>query len=230
MKAYLRRPDKSGVIAEFKRKSPSRGWINQFANAGKITLGYMQAGASALSILTDSDFFAGSFDDLIMARNENYCPVLQKDFMIDEYQLFEAKSKGADTILLIAAVLDDKELKKLAKVTHSLGMETIVEIHTEDEISTLPAETDIVGVNNRNLKTFDVDLMNAERLLKKLPPETVKITESGITNSEEGSMLKNMGFDGLLIGGQFMAAPDPAAACKRFIKEMEKRCVKKLRS
>jgi indole-3-glycerol phosphate synthase len=221
MKAYLRRPDKSGVIAEFKRKSPSKGWINQFANVADVTLGYMQAGASALSVLTDNNFFAGSFDDLKAARNENYCPILQKDFIVDEYQLIEAKSIGADTVLLIAAVLDKKQIKNLSDAAHKLGLETLVEIHSADELDKIPAVTDVVGINNRNLHTFEVDIENSIKLLNQLSTDMVKIAESGISNADEGANLKRMGFDGLLIGEQFMATIDPALACKRFIKKME---------
>jgi len=221
LKAYLKRPDKSGVIAEFKRKSPSKGWINQFASTGKVTLGYMQSGASALSVLTDSHFFAGSFDDLKVARNENYCPILQKDFIIDEYQLTEAKSIGADAVLLIAAVLDEKELINLSNAAHKLNLETLVEVHSKEELLKVPPDTSIIGINNRNLKTFEVDIKNSEKVLKNLPKEIVKIAESGISNAEDGAKLKRMGFDGLLVGEQFMASPDPAMACKQFIKRMD---------
>jgi len=221
MKAYLRRPDKSGVIAEFKRKSPSKGWINQYASVADVSLGYMQAGASALSVLTDTHFFAGSFDDLNAARNENYCPILQKDFIIDEYQLMEAKSIGADAVLLIAAVLDKKQIISLSIAAHKLGLETIVEVHTAKELEKIPADTDVVGINNRNLNTFKVDIENSEKLLNQLPKALVKVAESGIRSAEEGANLKSMGFDGLLIGEQFMATIDPALACKRFIKKME---------
>ncbi len=221
MKAYLQRPDKSGVIAEFKRKSPSKGWIRQFANPAEITLGYMQSGASALSVLTDNHFFAGSFDDLKAARNENYCPILQKDFIIDEYQLIEAKSIGADAVLLIAAVLTERDLKSLAKAAHNLDLETIIEIHSADEIGQIPEDADVIGINNRNLQTFEVDIKNSEKLLNQLPKEFVKIAESGISSAEEGANLKMMGFDGLLIGEQFMASADPVLACKRFIRKMD---------
>ncbi len=221
MKAYLQRPDKSGVIAEFKRKSPSKGWIRQFANPAEITLGYMQSGATALSVLTDHHFFAGSFDDLKAARNENYCPILQKDFIIDEYQLIEAKSIGADAVLLIAAVLTERELKSLAKAAHNLNLETIIELHSTDEIDKIPNDTDVIGINNRNLRTFNVNIENSENLLHHLPGKFVKIAESGISTAEEGAELKMMGFGGLLIGAQFMASADPILACKRFIRKMD---------
>jgi indole-3-glycerol phosphate synthase len=222
MKTYLKRKDKSGVIAEFKRKSPSKGWINQFAKPDEITLGYMQSGASALSVLTDTEFFAGSFGDLTAARNENYCPILQKDFIIDEYQIIEAKSIGADAILLIAAILSKELIKLLTQFAHSLNLEVIIEIHSEEELEKIPNDATIVGINNRNLKTFEVDLNNSEKLLYMLPAEKLKVAESGIHTAEKGARLKQMGFDGLLIGEQFMASIDPVSACRQFIRQLEK--------
>lgn len=222
MKAYLTRKDKSGVIAEFKRKSPSKGWINQFAKPGEITLGYMQSGASAVSVLTDSEFFAGTFKDLTAARDENYCPILQKDFILDEYQVIEAKSIGADCILLIAAILTKDQLKSLAKFAYSLGLEALIEIHSKEELDKIPPEVAIAGINNRNLKTFEVDLENSEKLLGMLPKDLVKIAESGINAAEEGVRLKAMGFNGLLIGEQFMRTIDPVSACRKFIRRLEK--------
>jgi indole-3-glycerol phosphate synthase len=222
MKSYLTRSDKLGVIAEFKRKSPSKGWINQFAKPGEITLGYMQSGASALSVLTDKVFFDGSFADLTAARTENYCPILQKDFILDEYQIIEAKSIGADCVLLIAAVLSKDEIKRLADFAHSLKLEVLLEIHTEAELEKVPEDVQIIGINNRNLETFEVDLENAKRLLEKLPNEKVKVAESGIHSAEVASELKGMGFDGLLIGEQFMKTIDPVGACRRFIRGLEK--------
>lgn len=222
MQAYLKREDKSGVIAEFKRKSPSKGWINQFAKPGEISLGYMQSGASALSVLTDTEFFAGTFKDLTAARNENFCPILQKDFILDEYQIIEAKSIGADAILLIAAVLSKEKIEALNAFAQSLKLEVIVEIHDDKEIGKIPHDAEIVGINNRNLKTFEVDLKNSEKLLKLIPGDKVKIAESGIHTAEDGALLKKMGFDGLLIGEKFMATIDPIAACRRFITKLEK--------
>lgn len=222
MKAYLKRTDKSGVIAEFKRRSPSKGWINQFAIPAEITLGYMQSGAAALSVLTDKEFFGGDFKDLTAARNENYCPILQKDFIIDEYQILEAKSIGADAVLLIAAVLTQDEIKSLSAFAQSLKMEVIIEIHTKEELAKIPTGADIVGINNRNLKTFEVDLENSALLLQELPHEIIKIAESGIATAEDAAFLKNLGFDGLLIGELFMSSIDPVAACKRFIRKLDK--------
>lgn len=222
MKAYLTRKDKSGVIAEFKRKSPSKGWINQFARPGEITLGYMQSGASALSVLTDAEFFAGSFKDLSAARDENFCPILQKDFIQEEYQIIEAKSIGADCILLIAAILTKDQVNSLAGFAHSLGLEVIIEVHSKDELDKIPGDVSIVGINNRNLKTFEVDLENSEKLLGILPKGVVTVAESGIATAEDGAKLKTMGFDGLLIGEQFMKTIDPVAACRKFIRRLEK--------
>jgi indole-3-glycerol phosphate synthase len=222
LKKYLHRPGSSGVIAEFKRKSPSKGWINEIAQPAEVTLGYMQSGAAGLSVLTDKDFFAGSFADLIAARKENYCPVLQKDFMLEEYQIIESKSIGADAILLIAAVLDAKHLKAMTQFAHSLKMEVIVEIHDEAELKKVPEDADIVGINNRNLKTFEVDLDNSAKLLDQLPAGKIKIAESGIQSPEDGAMLRKMGFDGLLIGELFMKAYDPVPECRRFIKKLNR--------
>lgn len=222
MKAYLKRSDKSGVIAEFKRKSPSKGWINRLAKPAEITLGYMQSGASAISVLTDGDFFGGSFKDLTAARNENFCPILQKDFILDEYQVVEAKSIGADCILLIAAILTKVQLQSLSRFAHQLGLEVLVEIHSQQELDKIPGEASLIGINNRNLETFEVNLQNSEMLLGLLPGETVKVAESGIHSVEVGARLKKMGFDGLLIGEQFMKTIDPVAACRKFIRGLEK--------
>ena len=222
MKAYLTRKDKSGVIAEFKRKSPSKGWINQFAKPGEITLGYMQSGASAVSVLTDTEFFAGTFEDLAAARDENYCPILQKDFIMDEYQVIEAKSIGADCILLIAAIMDKNQVKSLTNFAHGLGLEVLIEIHSQEELDKVPEDASLVGINNRNLKTFEVDLENSEKLPGMLPNDVVKVAESGINAAEDGARLKAMGFDGLLIGEQFMKTIDPVAACRKFIRRLEK--------
>lgn len=222
MRTYLTRKDKSGVIAEFKRKSPSKGWINQFALPGEITLGYMQSGAAAISVLTDTEFFAGNFKDLSAARDENYCPILQKDFILDEYQIIEAKSIGADCILLIAAILDKEQVNSLAKFAHDLGLEVLLEIHSEEELEKMPEGVSLVGINNRNLDTFDVDLENSEKLLGMLPKDMIKVAESGIHSAKDGARLKSMGFDGMLIGEHFMGTIDPVAACRKFIRSLEK--------
>lgn len=171
LKKYLLRNDKSGIIAEFKTKSPSKGDINPNANVEKVTVGYMQAGASALSVLTDTSFFGGSFRNLSIARKYNYCPILQKDFILDEYQVYEAKSNGADAILLIAAVLSKTNVEKLAKLANSFGMEVICEVHSKNELNKLNRYIDIVGINNRNLSNFEVDIKQSMELAPLIPSD-----------------------------------------------------------
>ena len=170
MKKYILREDKTGIIAEFKRKSPSKGIINGTASVERTTIGYMQAGASALSVLTDKQFFGGNSEDLMTARKFNFCPIIRKDFTIDEYQIIEAKSIGADAILLIAAVLDPKRSKELTAVAHGLGLEVLLEVHDEQELkSNLEVGADMIGVNNRNLKTFEVSIDISKELAPMIP-------------------------------------------------------------
>jgi indole-3-glycerol phosphate synthase len=220
LKAYLLEKNKSGIIAEFKRKSPSKGVINAYAPVGPTTIGYMQAGASALSILTDKEFFGGSNNDLTEARKFNYCPILRKDFIIDEYQVTEAKSIGADAILLIGAILSKERVKELAAFAASLGLEVLYEIHDEADIDKLTGDIQHVGVNNRNLENFTVDVDHALRLAEKLPKGIVKVAESGISKPEQVVAFRNNGFSGFLIGEQFMKESRPGAACKKFIKTL----------
>lgn len=220
LKRYIQRKDKSGIIAEFKRKSPSKGIINAYAEVEKTTIGYMQAGASALSILTDSYFFGGKNEDLSIARKFNYCPVLRKDFTVSEYQIIEAKSIGADAILLIAAVLTQNEIKTLTQLAHNLGLEVLLEVHTEEELDKYIPEIKLVGINNRNLNTFIVDFENSIRLANLLPVDTVKIAESGISNPNNISILKQHGFEGFLIGETFMKSAEPEVVAKRFIEQI----------
>ncbi len=220
LSTYLLDKDKSGIIAEFKRKSPSKGNINLYAPVGATTLAYMQAGASALSVLTDKEFFGGKNTDLTEARNYNYCPVLRKDFIIDEYQVIEAKSIGADSILLIGAMLRKEQVSELARLAASLGMEVLFEIHDETEIDKLCPEITLAGINNRNLQTFEVDFENALRLAGKLPLDVTKIAESGISKPAQVAQLKQQGFKGFLIGEQFMRESLPGLACKKFIRQL----------
>lgn len=222
LKQYVLRPDKSGIIAEFKRKSPSKGAINPYATVEKISIGYMQAGASALSVLTDESFFGGSNEDLETARKFNYCPVLRKDFIVDEYQIYEAKAIGADAILLIAAVLSKEEVRRFTTLAHQLGMEVLLEFYNENELDAYVEETDLVGINNRNLKTFTVDFDHAIRMAKKLPAASIKVAESGIQTPEDIILLKKAGFDGFLIGELFMGAVAPETACRNFIRNLRK--------
>ncbi len=220
MKEYLTKNGASGIIAEFKRKSPSKGWINKYADVEKVTLGYMQAGASALSVLTDESFFGGENKDLSIARKFNFCPILRKDFIFDEYQIYEAKSIGADAILLIAEVLEKSELNDLAKKAKELGLEVLLEIHSDKQLEKLNQYVDILGVNNRNLETFEVNLDNSKRISELLPDDIVKISESGIRNPDDVIELRKYGFDGFLIGERFMNTPRPHDACKNFIKQL----------
>lgn len=223
LKKYLLREDKAGIIAEIKRKSPSKGIIHEFVSIEQTSIGYMQGGASALSILTDTEFFGGTNEDLTTARKYNYCPILRKDFTIEEYQIVEAKSIGADAILLIAAALKPKKLKSLAKFAKSLGLEVLMEVHNEEELKGhLNEHLDIVGVNNRDLKTFEVSEETSIKLVEGIPNDFVKISESGISNPETVVRLKNHGFQGFLIGEYFMSHSRPGAACAEFIRKIKK--------
>jgi indole-3-glycerol phosphate synthase len=221
LKYYLQREELSGIIAEFKRKSPSKGMINEYAKIDKISIGYMRGGASALSVLTDKDFFGGSSKDLEIARQLNYCPILRKDFIIDEYQIIESKSIGADVILLIAAVLDENKIIQLAKTAKSLGLEVILEIHSEDEIKKIHDCIDIVGVNNRDLNTFDVNVETSVKLSSKITDDFIKISESGISNPETIIKLKGLGYKGFLIGETFMKTANPEDTCASFVRELK---------
>ncbi|HMQ07052.1 MAG TPA: indole-3-glycerol phosphate synthase TrpC [Saprospiraceae bacterium] len=214
---YIRREDKAGIIAEFKRKSPSVPSINPYASVEEVTIGYMQAGASALSILTDTPFFGGSPNDLTIARKFNFCPILRKDFIIDEYQIIEARSIGADAILLIAEILSAGELNHLAAFAHSLDMEVLMELHSSEMMDKFCDHVDVIGVNNRDLTTFTTDIQLSYRLVNDLPGDKVKISESGILTPEEVMELGKAGYDGFLIGELFMRENQPAVVCKQFI-------------
>jgi indole-3-glycerol phosphate synthase len=223
MKKYVTDLEKSGIISEFKRKSPSKGLINGSASVESVSIGYMQAGASALSILTDANFFGGSNTDLKDARKFNFCPILRKDFVIDEYQILEAKSIGADCILLIAVALEPKRLQQLAAFAKSLGLEVLMEVHDGEELDrSLCDNLDLVGINNRDLKTFDVSLQTSLDLVDKIPSGFVKISESGISDPATLITLKKAGFDGFLIGENFMKSSRPEQAAYNFIKEYKK--------
>lgn len=221
LKGYVQRPDKSGIITEFKRKSPSKGIINAYASVEKTSIGYMQAGASALSILTDKQFFGGSSDDLMTARKYNFCPILRKDFTIDEYQIIEAKSIGADAILLIAAALAPARLKELARFAKSFGLEVLLEVHDKEELqANLDADADLLGVNNRSLKTFDVSIDVSKQLASMIPKELVKVSESGISSPETILELRQYGYEGFLMGENFMKHSQPEKSCKEFIEKL----------
>lgn len=216
LKESLQRSN-SGIIAEFKRKSPSKGWIYEGANALEIPRDYCKAGASGISILTDEPFFGGTPKDLISARPLVDCPILRKDFIVDAYQIFEAKAMGADVILLIASALTADETKTLAKQAKSLGLEVLLEIHNKEELSHINEFVDLVGVNNRNLKTFEVSTDISKELAELIPSGFVKISESGISHPETVKELRKYGYQGFLMGENFMKEENPAEELQKFI-------------
>lgn len=220
---YLRREDKVGVIAEIKRRSPSKGSLNPHISIEKLSIGYMQAGASALSVLTDSAYFGGSSDDLRTARKFNFCPILRKDFTVDEYQVIEAKAIGADAILLIAAALSPEKTEALARLAKSLGLEVILEVHSEAELAShLCDGAQIVGVNNRDLQTFSVNLETSERVRPLIPNDRVAVAESGISDAETIVRFKKIGYHGFLIGEAFMRHSRPEDACRALVEQVER--------
>lgn len=210
----------SGIIAEFKRMSPSKGTINDRSPVDEVTRGYAAAGAAGLSVLTDNRFFGGSSEDLLKARNVNNIPILRKDFLVDPYQVIEAKSIGADVILLIAAILTPELTLEMATLARSLGMETILEVHGLSELNHLNDQITILGVNNRNLADFSVSLDISLELSKHIPAGVLAISESGIRNAADVRLLKQAGYRGFLVGEQFMSTDDPAAACGSFISQI----------
>jgi indole-3-glycerol phosphate synthase len=220
LKDALVKPGSSGIIAEFKRKSPSKGTINKRVKVEVVTSGYAHAGVAGLSILTDRQFFGGSLIDLMAVRRINRLPILRKDFIVDEYQIIEAKAAGADVILLIAAALELDKIKKLATCAKSLGLEILFEIHAKEELDKIIDEVDMVGVNNRNLKNFKVDIEHSLKLAQELPDKFVKVSESGIDNPETINYLKEYGFKGFLIGETFMKQANPGKACEEFIMQL----------
>ncbi len=220
LKHFLLDDTKTGIIAEFKRKSPSKGVINNHADVVEVSRAYTENGASGLSILTDTHFFGGSTDNLLQARINNI-PILRKDFIIDEYQLLEAKAMGADVILLIAACLSSKEVKDLATFAKSLNLEVLLEIHNETELEHICNEVDLVGVNNRDLKTFNVEINRSIELSKKIPADKIMIAESGISNIETINRFKDAGFKGFLMGENFMKEVNPAEAFKQFVQQLK---------
>jgi indole-3-glycerol phosphate synthase len=217
----------SGIISEFKRRSPSKGWLHPEAGIDHIVPGYEKGGASACSILTDGDFFGGSFADLKRARELTRLPLLRKDFIIDEYQIYQAHVMGADAVLLIAASLTKEECRSFAAIAHRLELEVLLEIHDEKELAFFTGDIDMLGVNNRNLGTFHTDVENSFRMIKRMKAETgggrqapVFISESGIADTETIRKLRDAGYRGFLIGETFMKTDDPAAALAGFIREL----------
>lgn len=207
----------SGIISEFKRKSPSLGWIYEDADVMEVTAGYSAAGASGISILTDQEYFGGTPFDIIASRPQVSCPVLRKDFVIDEYQLYEAKAIGADVVLLIAAALTVKQTLQLARKAHELGLEVLLEVHDVTEIAHANDSVDMLGVNNRNLKTFEQNIQTSFDLAALIPDCFVKVSESGISKLETVRKLRKAGYKGFLMGENFMKEENPAEALSRFI-------------
>ncbi|CAL1520098.1 indole-3-glycerol phosphate synthase TrpC [Chitinophaga sp. MM2321] len=217
---FLQQPDKTGIIAEFKRRSPSKGLINGDVTVQQVTTAYTRYGASGLSVLTDEKYFGGSSDDLQQARSFNQIPILRKDFVIDEYQILEAKAIGADVILLIAECLEAAEVAHLAAFAHNLGLEVLLEVHSEAQLEKVTAHTHLVGVNNRDLTTFQVDFNRSCELAPKIPADKVKVAESGINDPAAIVTLKAAGFQGFLIGEHFMKQEDPARAFENFVQTL----------
>lgn len=215
------RKSKTGIIAEHKRRSPSKSVINQNLNVEEIVKGYESAGVCGVSVLTDEKYFGGSLDDLLLARASTNLPLLRKEFIIDKYQIVEAKAFGADAILLIAAVLERDEIKRFSELAQSLEMDVLLEIHNQEELeNSIMPELDMIGVNNRNLKTFEVSLDVSKKLSGLIPDEFVKISESGISDVDSIKELRNFGFQGFLIGENFMKTNNPGEEVKEFIENL----------
>lgn len=230
-KKFIQAPDKSGIIAEHKRRSPSKGVINGSVLLSDVIKGYEAAGASAISVLTDKDFFGGENKDLIEARSICSLPLLRKDFIIDEYQIVEAKSFGADVILLIAAALTPERLEALAKFAKYLGLEVLMEVHNKEELlDNINDHLDVIGVNNRNLKDFTESIETSIQLSELIPDKFVKISESSISKAETIVKLKEYGYKGFLIGETFMKTLNPGASCQELIQKLEDWKIGKLKS
>ena len=210
-------PRSTGIIAEFKRRSPSKGIINNTATPLEVAVGYESAGAAGISILTDEQFFGGVDSDLITVRSSIHIPILRKEFIIDEYQLYEAKSIGADVILLIAACLTPGEVISLSSKAQSLGLEVLLELHDEEELGHICDTVDMVGINNRSLKTFDVDIERSLKMAQQIPAGKLKIAESGIDDPTLIKLFRSNGYSGFLIGENFMKSSDPVLAIQQFI-------------
>ena len=218
----LRNSD-SGIIAEHKRRSPSKPNINNNFTVEEVVKGYENAGVCGISVLTDGKYFGGSLDDLLLARASVNIPLLRKEFIIDEYQILEAKAHGADLILLIAAVLTREEIKQLSEFAKALNLEVLLEVHNFEELqkSIMPS-LDMIGVNNRNLKTFEVSLDFSKQLANDIPNEFVKVSESGISTIDAITELKPYGYKGFLIGENFMKTDNAGLAATKFIKSLER--------
>jgi indole-3-glycerol phosphate synthase len=217
LKEFLLDETKNGIISEFKRQSPSKGVIDNSSEVDDVVAKYEDAGASAVSVLTDFKSFGGTSIDLIKARKVLQIPLLRKDFIIDKYQIHESKALGADVILLIASILTKEEIEEFSSLAKSLGLSVLFEIHNEEELEKLSDNIDVVGVNNRNLATFEVSIQNSISLVDKIPSRCVKVSESGISEVEKIRELKKYGFKGFLIGENFMKAENPGESAVEFI-------------
>lgn len=221
LKASLLSHTEGGIIAEFKRRSPSKDWIKREAKVADIIPAYEQAGAAGLSILTDSNYFGGSLDDIRTARPLTTLPILRKEFVIDAYQLYEARVVGADACLLIAAAIGADRCHELAAVAHEVGLEVILEVHSADELAAYCPEVDIIGVNNRNLKLFKTDTKLSVDLFNLLPPQAVPISESGLLQAETARALHHVGYKGFLVGEAFMKTQQPGATLQNYINTLK---------
>ncbi|WP_298285812.1 indole-3-glycerol phosphate synthase TrpC [Lutibacter sp.] len=222
LKKSLLKIGSSGIIAEFKRQSPSKGVINDTASVVEVTKGYMESNIAAQSILTDLDFFGGNVLDIMQARSVNdSIPILRKDFIVDGFQIVEAKAIGADVVLLIAACLTKEELKNYGQLAEDLGLDVLYEVHNQEELDKLNLDHKIIGINNRNLKTFEVDLEHSIQLANQIPDSCIKVSESGLSDPRIITGLKEYGFQGFLIGENFMKTENPGLACKEFINQIK---------
>ena len=213
--------DAHGIIAEFKRKSPSKGWIKEEGRPEVIPPSYQKNGAAALSILTDEEYFGGSIDYVRTARPLVNIPILRKDCIIDEYQLFQARQIGADAVLLIAADLKKQEVKSLTALAHELKLEVLLEMHSLEELDYAELDVDMLGINNRNLGTFHTDVQNSFNMIARLPDDKVKVSESGIGNPETIKLLRAAGYRGFLMGEHFMKQPNPGQALCEFLEKLK---------
>lgn len=211
----------TGIIAEFKRKSPSKPLLNNTSQIQEVAKGYKLAGASGMSVLSDTHFFGGSLDDVVVARQSISLPILRKDFIVDSYQIYEAKAYGADAILLIAASLNATQIKQFSEIAKQLQLDVLLEVHNEQEVhKSLFPTIDMIGVNNRNLKTFETSIDTSKMLASKIPNAFLKVSESGISSVEAISELQTYGYKGFLIGENFMKTECPGEAAKQFIQQL----------
>jgi len=220
--AHKLQNSKTGIIAEFKRRSPSKAIINNTAKVDDVAIGYQNAGVCGMSVLTDEIYFGGTLDDLLTAKESCNLPLLRKEFVIDEYQILEAKAFGADAILLIAAILTKNEIKSLSELAKSLKLDVLLEVHNEEELQkSIMSSIDMIGVNNRNLNTFEVSLENSKSLSQLIPNDFVKVSESGISSVNAIKELRPFGYQGFLIGENFMKTNNPGDCAVHFIKDLE---------